>query len=181
MYAEQHHDIPEQVIWQFLVDLLLAVQHLHRRHLVHMDIKPDNIFISFDGVCKLGDFGLIIDLNKVATFSLLLFKFLLILYLLWRVCCWTERPERGARGRPEVSGARGARQQQQHQPGGGHIQPGHDHTRAGDRLGLAARRRLVAPLAQQPDARAPHRLAQPGPCAHHTLHDRARPQATRHR
>ena len=87
MYAEQHHDIPEQVIWQFLVDLLLAVQHLHRRHLVHMDIKPDNIFISFDGVCKLGDFGLIIDLNKVATFSLLLFKFLLILYLLWRVCC----------------------------------------------------------------------------------------------
>jgi membrane-associated tyrosine/threonine-specific cdc2-inhibitory kinase len=64
-YAETHHDIPEKVIWQFLVDLLQGVKHLHDRNLVHMDIKPDNIFISFDGVCKLGDFGLVLDLNKV--------------------------------------------------------------------------------------------------------------------
>lgn len=30
-----------------------------------MDIKPENAFISFDGICKLGDFGLVIDLTKV--------------------------------------------------------------------------------------------------------------------
>ena len=42
-----------------------AVKHLHDYDLVHMDIKPDNIFIAEDGTCKLGDFGLVLDLNKV--------------------------------------------------------------------------------------------------------------------
>ncbi len=44
---------------------LQAVQHLHDHDLIHMDIKPENIFIGMDGVCKLGDFGLVIDLGKV--------------------------------------------------------------------------------------------------------------------
>ncbi|WAR02921.1 PMYT1-like protein, partial [Mya arenaria] len=68
-YAETHHDIPESVIWDYLVDLLQAVKHLHDNNLVHMDIKPDNIFISQDGICKLGDFGLVIDLSKGNDFS----------------------------------------------------------------------------------------------------------------
>lgn len=59
--------LPEQMIWEYLMDLLLAVKHLHDHDLIHMDIKPDNIFISFDGVAKLGDFGLMCsvpDLNS---------------------------------------------------------------------------------------------------------------------
>lgn len=64
-YAEQHHEIPEATIWNIIVDLLQALRHLHERNLVHMDIKPENIFISFEGHCKLGDFGLMIDLKKV--------------------------------------------------------------------------------------------------------------------
>lgn len=42
-----------------------AVKHLHDHDLLHMDIKPDNIFIAKDGTCQLGDFGLILDLSKV--------------------------------------------------------------------------------------------------------------------
>ena len=42
----------------------MALQHLHDHDLVHMDIKPENIFIGMDGICKLGDFGLMIDLAK---------------------------------------------------------------------------------------------------------------------
>lgn len=30
-----------------------------------MDIKPENIFFGHDGMCKLGDFGLVIDLSQV--------------------------------------------------------------------------------------------------------------------
>ena len=62
-YAETHHNIPELQIWRILVDLLQAVKHLHARKLVHMDIKPENIFMAFDGSCKLGDFGLVLDLK----------------------------------------------------------------------------------------------------------------------
>ncbi|KAG8189601.1 hypothetical protein JTE90_018957 [Oedothorax gibbosus] len=69
-YADEHHHIPEEVIWNYLIDLLLAVKHLHDHNLVHLDIKPDNIFVSKDGenvVCKLGDFGLVLDLSKSDT------------------------------------------------------------------------------------------------------------------
>lgn len=63
-YAEKHHNLPEQLVWEFLVDLLLVVKHMHGHDLAHLDIKPENIFISKDGYYKLGDFGLVLDLNQ---------------------------------------------------------------------------------------------------------------------
>jgi len=63
-FTESRESVPESVVWNHLVDLLQAIQHLHDHDLVHMDIKPDNIFIGMDGICKLGDFGLVIDLAK---------------------------------------------------------------------------------------------------------------------
>ncbi len=53
-----------RTVWSYLVDLLLALQHLHSNDLIHMDVKPENIFIGRDGICKLGDFGLVVDLSK---------------------------------------------------------------------------------------------------------------------
>ena len=42
----QQGSLHEQTVWSYMVDLLLAVQHLHDHDLVHMDIKPENIFIG---------------------------------------------------------------------------------------------------------------------------------------
>ncbi|KAG0719305.1 Membrane-associated tyrosine- and threonine-specific cdc2-inhibitory kinase [Chionoecetes opilio] len=57
--AEDRHDLPESIVWEYL-----SVRHLHKHNLVHMDIKPENIFVGYDGLCKLGDFGLVIDLSQ---------------------------------------------------------------------------------------------------------------------
>ncbi|MFH4976632.1 hypothetical protein AB6A40_003341 [Gnathostoma spinigerum] len=63
-YADREHNIPEEQLWFYFADLASAVHHLHKHGLLHLDIKPENIFISHDHVCKLGDFGLIFDLKK---------------------------------------------------------------------------------------------------------------------
>uniref|UniRef100_A0A0N5AKU3 non-specific serine/threonine protein kinase n=1 Tax=Syphacia muris TaxID=451379 RepID=A0A0N5AKU3_9BILA len=39
-----------------------AVHHLHQLDILHLDIKPENIFVS-NNICKLGDFGLVFDLK----------------------------------------------------------------------------------------------------------------------
>lgn len=43
-----------------------GLKHLHDNDMVHMDIKPANIFIGLDGLCKIGDFGLVLELSKVS-------------------------------------------------------------------------------------------------------------------
>ena len=42
-----------------------AVRHLHKHRLAHLDIKPENILIGNDGLLKLADFGLVINLGDV--------------------------------------------------------------------------------------------------------------------
>ena len=63
--AEQQHELPESLIWDYMIDLLLAIQHLHDNDLIHLDVKPENILLSMDGVCKLGDFGLVVNMREV--------------------------------------------------------------------------------------------------------------------
>ena len=34
-----------------------ALLHCHQRKIIHLDVKPANVFVTSSGVCKLGDFG----------------------------------------------------------------------------------------------------------------------------
>jgi serine/threonine protein kinase len=41
-----------------MVELILAVEEVHKMNYIHLDLKPDNILIGKDGHIKLTDFGL---------------------------------------------------------------------------------------------------------------------------
>ncbi|KAF2905388.1 hypothetical protein ILUMI_00777 [Ignelater luminosus] len=59
------HHIKEAQCWDILTDISMGLKYLHDKQLIHLDIKPANIMISTEGVCKLGDFGLLIDLTEL--------------------------------------------------------------------------------------------------------------------
>ena len=37
--------------------VILGIEYLHERGIVHGDLKPENLFVFKDGYVKLGDFG----------------------------------------------------------------------------------------------------------------------------
>jgi len=45
-------------IWSYLIQLLNALQILHKHNIVHRDVKPENIFVGAGKVIKLGDMNI---------------------------------------------------------------------------------------------------------------------------
>lgn len=51
--------LPEATILDWFVQICLALQHCHRQHILHRDIKTQNIFTKANGrIIKVGDFGI---------------------------------------------------------------------------------------------------------------------------
>lgn len=45
-------------IWKILLEIGQGLKHIHDSGFIHLDIKPANIMITFEGVLKIGDFGM---------------------------------------------------------------------------------------------------------------------------
>ncbi|KAJ1496253.1 kinase-like domain-containing protein, partial [Baffinella frigidus] len=49
--------LPEKVVATYTKQLVLGLEHLHAKNIVHGDIKPANILLDKAGVVKISDFG----------------------------------------------------------------------------------------------------------------------------
>jgi NIMA (never in mitosis gene a)-related kinase len=48
----------EEQILDWFVQICLAIKHIHERHILHRDLKTQNIFLTSTGHVKVGDFGI---------------------------------------------------------------------------------------------------------------------------
>lgn len=48
--------ISEKMVSKWLLQILLAIQYLHNKKIMHRDIRPENIFLTSLGNVKLGSF-----------------------------------------------------------------------------------------------------------------------------
>ncbi|GAA5876049.1 hypothetical protein JCM3774_004488 [Rhodotorula dairenensis] len=57
-YGAEHEQLDEARLWKILTELAAGVAHMHSRNVLHLDLKPANVFITDKGHLKIGDFGL---------------------------------------------------------------------------------------------------------------------------
>ena len=55
--AQKGTPLQEAQITDWFTQLLLGLKHVHDRKVLHRDLKTQNVFMTADGRCKLGDFG----------------------------------------------------------------------------------------------------------------------------
>jgi serine/threonine protein kinase len=50
--------LDEAKVWEYIGQIASALDHMKSKRIMHRDLKPANIFISSEGVLKVGDLGL---------------------------------------------------------------------------------------------------------------------------
>eukprot|EP00760_Papus_ankaliazontas_P039571 PhM_4_TR9646/c0_g1_i1/m.72743/K08857/NEK1_4_5; NIMA (never in mitosis gene a)-related kinase 1/4/5 len=55
--VKQDRAFSEDQVFQWVIQILLALRYMHSNHVLHRDLKTANVFITRSGVAKLGDFG----------------------------------------------------------------------------------------------------------------------------
>jgi|Transcript_89962 NIMA (never in mitosis gene a)-related kinase len=62
-------NFPEPQIVRWFTQGSLALKHLHERHVLHRDLKSQNLFLTGSGRLRIGDFGIAKVLDSTAAFA----------------------------------------------------------------------------------------------------------------
>ncbi|CAG8501372.1 1481_t:CDS:1 [Acaulospora colombiana] len=57
-FLNHNAKLEESQIWRIFADIAFGLEHIHECNIMHLDLKPGNIFQALDGTFKIGDFGL---------------------------------------------------------------------------------------------------------------------------
>ena len=49
--------LPESKIWNFFIQILLGMHHVHGKKILHRDLKTMNLFLDEQNRIKIGDLG----------------------------------------------------------------------------------------------------------------------------
>jgi len=56
--SQNKQPFKESQILDYITQICLALQHLHKKKIIHRDLKSGNVFLMQSGIVKLGDFGI---------------------------------------------------------------------------------------------------------------------------
>ena len=62
-FVDESPDITPREVQMVVAELIIALEELHKRKIIHRDIKPRNILFDADGHVVLGDYGISRDFN----------------------------------------------------------------------------------------------------------------------
>lgn len=65
-YIQHYGPIPIEDSVEIMLQITSAIEHAHANHIVHRDIKPQNILIDEDRVAKVTDFGIALALTATS-------------------------------------------------------------------------------------------------------------------
>ena len=57
-HKKRNTRLSEDTILNTFTQVCLGLKHCHDRKILHRDVKPQNIFLTQRGICKVGDFGI---------------------------------------------------------------------------------------------------------------------------
>lgn len=60
---EQQINFTEDEVWSYAIQMIMGLRALHDKRILHRDLKSANIFVSNDGVLKIGD----MNVSKIMT------------------------------------------------------------------------------------------------------------------